>query len=143
MLYVRTIGHDSELEPERHEAILHYCKKLKLITKQNEKDICTISSIKDIVRFNLSQFLAKLDEPHKSLNYFDSEKGIMSIEAPKVYHINVVFRYALCQRQQKHQKIRDIELERIRIVLNKKGMLRVEEVVPRGEMGYQEQKYVH
>ncbi|WP_372368997.1 hypothetical protein [Candidatus Uabimicrobium sp. HlEnr_7] len=135
VLYVREMGHDSEIEPQRNEMIIHYCKNLKL----QRKNLEDVPSIKDVVRFNFSKFLSKLDNPSKSLSYFDRNKGIVSIEAPKVYHINVVFRYAVCEKKAKQVKFkRNIELERIRIVLNKKGILRVEEVIPRGEMNYQE-----
>lgn len=135
VLYVREMGHDSEIEPQRNEMIIHYCKSLKL---QRDK-LEGVYSIKDVVRFNFGKFLSKLDNPSKSLSYFDRSKGIVSIEAPKVYHINVVFRYVVCEKKNKELKYRrNIELERIRIILNKKGILRIEEVIPRGEMNYQE-----
>ena len=135
VLYVREMGHDSEIEPQRNEMIIHYCKSLKL---QRDK-LEGVPSIKDVVRFNFGKFLSKLDNPSKSLSYFDRNKGIVSIEAPKVYHINVVFRYVVCEKKNKEIRYnRNIELERIRIILNKKGILRIEEVIPRGEMNYQE-----
>ncbi|BBM83237.1 hypothetical protein [Candidatus Uabimicrobium amorphum] len=140
VLYVREMGHDSEIEPQRHEMIIHYSKTLKL----QRGNLEGVPSIKDVVRFNFAKFLSKLDNPSKSLSYFDRNKGIISIEAPKVYHINVVFRYVVCEKKNKEIKYtRNIELERIRIILNKKGILRVEEVIPRGEMNYQEAQSEH
>lgn len=136
--YVRELGHIEDVEPERQEEIIHYSKKMTFDIASIQDHLSQVRFIKDIVRFNISDFLAKLDDPNKNLRYFDREKGICMIEAPKVYHLNVLFRYSLNHRQNKEWQSRKVEFERIRIILNKRGIVRIEHVLPRGEMRYDE-----
>ena len=79
--------------------------------------------------------MAKLSDPDKVLRYFDNTKGIVSIEAPKVYHINLIIKYTTT-----HEQKSVVELERSRIILNKKGILRIDKVIERGQIKYEEEK---
>ncbi len=137
VLYVREMGHESALEPQRNEIVLHYSKKLHF-NPESLHQLDQVKHLKKVVRFDLSKFLAKLDEPSKSLSYYCPEKGISLMKAPKVYHLNVVFRYAVHHSRGASKKRHHVEFERMRIILNKKGIIRIEEVVPRGEMSYEE-----
>lgn len=134
--YLRDLGHNVELEPERNEVMIHYAKQFHFQSDVFRNQLKHVRFLKEIVRFDLSKFLAKLDEPQKKLRYFDSETGVMSMRAPKVYHINLILKYAATE---KGDKSRLVELERIRLILNKKGIVRVETVIPRGEMNYLEE----
>lgn len=138
VLYLRELGHVADVEPERLEEIIHYSKKMTFDIESVQDHLSQVRFIKDIVRFDISDFLAKLDDPNKNLRYFDREKGICMIEAPKVYHLNVLFRYSLSHRQGNQWQSRKIEFERVRIILNKRGIVRIEQVLPRGEMRYDE-----
>ena len=55
------------------------------------------------------------------------------------YHVNLVFRYKRVTTNAKGRVLRStVEIERVRLVLNKKRIVRIEQVVPRGELGYSE-----
>jgi hypothetical protein len=60
------------------------------------------------------------------------------MDAPKVYHLNVIFRYAVSEQVQNQWQPARFEFERIRIILNKQGIVRIETTLPRGEMKYTE-----
>lgn len=132
--YVRDIGNRSELDPIRDELIIHYSKKITL--EVGQKNTSKLQFIRDIARFDFTQFLNKLDDPNKILSYFDRRKGIVTIEAPRVYHINLVIRYACSYQKDKTSSEYHLEYERVRIILNKQGIIRVEPVLARGDLNY-------
>ncbi len=133
--YIRDLGNSSELDPARDEVIMHYSKKITLVV---QKTLSNIQFIRDMVRFDFTEFLNKLDDPNKVMSYFDpnSPTGIVTVEAPKVYHINVILRYSCSYQKDKKNSEFHIEYERLRIILNKKGILRIEPVLPRGALNY-------
>jgi len=130
--YIRDIGNRSELDPSRDEVIMHYSKRLVLHI--DEQRVPNIQFIRDIARFDFTEFLNKLDDPDKEMSYFDQSKGIVRMEAPKVYHINLVLRYSCNYKKNKTTSEYHVEYERVRIILNKRGILRVEPVLNRGEL---------
>jgi hypothetical protein len=139
--YMREVGHRAEIEPERKETIIHYCKKMRFDLDTFRNGLRNVRRVHDVVRFDVSEFLNKLSDPKKMLSYYEPDKGIVTLEAPKVYHLNVVYRYSVWSREEDEEEPKrlELEMERIRLILNKKGIVRIEEVVPRGEIGYTEQ----
>ena len=129
--YVRDIEKRSELDPERNETTLHYAKRL-VFPLGDKPDTW---HVKNILRFDISDFLDKLDNPKKPLTYYDPQAGVNHVDAPKVYHINVVVRHAVATFGP-GAPVPHVEYERFRVVLNKKGIRRIETVVRRGELRY-------
>jgi len=136
--YARELGHHSTLEPERQEHVLHYSHSMKLDSQLIAKHSEQLRVLKNIMRFSVAPFLEKLDESDKNLRYYDREKGIGMIKAPKVYHVNVIFRYASSSQDvQGKWSSEKVELERIRLIVNKQGIQRIDTIVPRGALGYE------
>lgn len=137
--YIRELGHDIELDPERNEQIIHFSQSLLLDTQTIARN-GQIHILRNILRWSIAPFLEKLDNPNKNMRYFDPQQGISMIKAPKVYHVNVIFRYAsVSQYKDEPLQGEQIEFERVRLILDKQGILRIEPVLPRGAMGYTEQ----
>lgn len=135
--YTREIGHHLTLEPDRQEHVLHYAHSMRLDSQLIAEHSEQMQVLKNIMRFSVAPLLEKLDEPDKNLRYFDREKGIGMIKAPKVYHVNVIFRYASThQNAQGKWSDEQVELERIRLIVNKEGIQRIETIIPRGTLGY-------
>lgn len=142
--YLREIGHRTELEPERFETVLHYNKQMRFEVRQallEHFGRAQVRRIHDVLRFDVSAFLAKLADPQKKLSFFSPDQGIVTTEAPKVYHLNLVFRYRVSEWNGPDLQRRSTEYERLRVILNKKGIVRVESVVPRGELGHEETEH--
>lgn len=138
--YIRDLGHRAELEPERNEVVIHYNKRMLLKPPGELHEHLAqarVRRIHDVLRFDVSRFLAKLDNPQKRLSYFDGEE-IVTIEAPKVYHLNLIFRYTVTHYEEEQPVRRQLEVERLRVILNKAGILRIEPVLNRGELGFSE-----
>lgn len=129
--YVRDIEKRSELDPERNEVTLHYARRLEFPLGENPDTW----HVKNILRFDISDFLDKLDNPKKPLTYYDPQAGVNHVEAPKVYHINVVVRHSVLTKGP-GKSLPHVEYERFRVVLNKKGIRRIETLVRRGELRY-------
>ena len=59
------------------------------------------------------------------------------MQAPKVYHINAVLRYET--RFGAGSQTRYVDYERVRLIINKNGIVRLERVLERGRLGYEEE----
>ncbi|MBR2438726.1 MAG: hypothetical protein IKB25_00910 [Lentisphaeria bacterium] len=71
----------------------------------------------DIMRFNFSRFLRHMDNPVKKLFIPDFKGGITSIDAKRVYHVNIVVRYGMKGLSDSYVKFR--------IVLSRNGIKRI------------------
>lgn len=132
--FVRDLGHDPLHDPERSEAILHYFKRLTITPDAAEGEAVGIRHIKDVVRLDLSEFLDKLSDPEKRLSFYDPRQGVRAIQAPKVYHLNLVLRLAVAHRREDGAEAWQVEYERVRLVMDKEGIVRLEPVLRRGEL---------
>lgn len=98
-----------------------YRKNIKITTKQFQKFYATLSvtGLTDIIRLNLYQFIKKMDNPRKKI---EVTNGITSeiIRGDRVYHLNLILRY-----QQEDQ----ITFSQFRIILNRKGIKRIEQAL--------------
>jgi len=122
---VRNAVHTIELGEEASESILHYAKVINLTPQANAP--CAREGIKDILRFSVSHFLTRLDESLDTIYTFDpNTQHAHQIEGGHVYHVNVVMRHVAIGADGKPGTP---TLERIRLVLQKSGILRVEPVV--------------
>ncbi|MFN8672006.1 MAG: hypothetical protein U0457_07985 [Candidatus Sericytochromatia bacterium] len=140
ILYIRDLGARKDIDPERNDIVINYSKRMLFDSECLKDSENKINFIRDISRFAINDFLDKLDDPDKILRYFDSKKGVVVMEAPKVYHINVIMKYKIEHEKLNKEKLSEIEYERIRIVLNKRGIVRIEKVISRGEIKYVENK---
>ncbi len=135
--YIRDMGHRTVLDPERHEHILHFSQTLQVDTHTMARQTEQIQRLHNILRFNVAAFLEKLDTPDKTLRYYDLQNGLAMIKAPKVYHVNVVFRYSSQREDPSEDRLpKHYEFERIRLILDKSGIQRIEPILARGELGY-------
>ena len=79
--------------------------------------------VNDIIRFEISRFLARTDDPVALTPIYDQARDkVEARELPKVYHINVVLRLWTPQAADKHA------ICRVRVILDKRGIRRLEEL---------------
>ena len=108
---------DNELGGEK---IILYRKQVKIFTR-NFDDVYQshpIHGINDITRLNISRFVRKMDNPKKTL-FVTEGNDYRRINGNKVYHLNMVV---------KHTSQDKVEYNRFRVVLNRNGIKRIEEV---------------
>ncbi len=117
---VHTIG----VGEDAIESILHYAK---LIDLKPQRPWVYRNGIRDILRFNVRHLLTGFDESIEHLYAFDlREQCPTPIEGHHVYHVNLILRYTVCDFGGKPAQT---SYERIRLVLNKHGIVRIEPVV--------------
>lgn len=126
VLRLRDRDHITEIENTwRQEKVLHYVKEITLFHQDFWKNQSRKSGLTDIVRFNLRNFLLKMDEPVVELFCLKDGKSVPTYGA-RVYHVNMVIKFVSAE---------SIRYERIRLVLNREGIkniqLVVSETVPR------------
>lgn len=112
----------SVLEPEsKPEVVMRYVKDISLRGKRIASKHGRLGDVNDIIRLNISSFLGRMDEPIRHVKTFDPAiDGVRTIACPKTYHVNLV----LVLRAAK--KVATVE--RFRIILDKRGIVRLEVV---------------
>ncbi|MBL0058157.1 MAG: hypothetical protein IPP35_03405 [Elusimicrobia bacterium] len=116
---LRNRDHITEIENTwRAEKVIHYTKEITLFSNRFLKVHKRKTGITDILRFNLRSFLSKMDEPVKDLFVLKDGKSVQ-IPGARVYHVNVVLRFT---------SETETRYERIRLVLNRDGIKRIEPV---------------
>ncbi len=70
--------------------IIGYKNKTTLFNSKIQKD--EFSGITQILRFNISDFTRKIDDPEKEV-FVRTKKGIQRMLADRVYHLNLILRY--------------------------------------------------
>ncbi len=125
-LQLRNRDHITEIENTwRSEKVIHYTKDITLYPNQFLNFHKRKTGITDIVRFNLRNFLLKMDEPIKPLYALKNDVS-EKIPGARVYHVNVVLRFT---------SKRETRYERIRLVLNRDGIKRIEPVAAESAPG--------
>ncbi len=102
------------------ETIILYRKFVSLKRKpdKNIREGYPVSGITDIVRFNTGKFLRTMDDPQKNI-FIPADGTYKKIRANRVYHINIIIQYTFSTHQL---------LKKFRIILNRQGIRRIEEV---------------
>ena len=108
------------------EVIMCHTKDVVLYADAFEKvsvDIPTMTGLNDITRYDVRQFLKKMAAPIQERPYLVHGK-LTSITAHKVYHLNLISRYRVLEPKAEKEKAHN----RVRVVLNQKGIKRIEQV---------------
>lgn len=118
---IRNRDHITEIENDwLEENVLLYRKYIKIDSKRIKKYYhhFQLEGINDIIRLNVSQFLERMDNSKKSI-YVCDDKDYYKIYGERVYHMNMIMKYKFQGESQ---------YRRFRIVLNRDGIKRIEEV---------------
>jgi hypothetical protein len=132
--FVRNLTKDGDVSGQLVEDVIHYSKRVWIKPDAARAMADGTLSLKDVFRFNMSEFLEYFDNPEKNLSVFDAEEGAVKLRAPKVYHFNILLRLA----SRNTDGSRRVRLEHVRLVLNKAGIVRVDPVFAEGEHWYEE-----
>ena len=77
----------------------------------------------DVIRFSVHRLLNRMDDPWDTYQYVNpSSLELEEVRCARVYHLNAVFRMTTATG--------DTYLERVRIILNRKGIQRLEHIAP-------------
>ncbi len=124
-------------DPGIDRDVLRYSKVTWLMPRAVNVLEYTTLSVKDMLRLDLTKFLSHLDNPLKELALYDSEEGSVVVEAAKVYHLDLVIRMERSVPTSEGVTS-SVRVEVVRVVLDKNGIVRLEEPVERGRYRYKE-----
>jgi hypothetical protein len=100
------------------EKIILYRKLVTIFRSQLDSDTQYITTgINDIIRFNISGYVTKMDDPDFPLFVSDSNDTISVVKGERPYYLNLVI-------QLKHEN--QTSYKRYRLVLNRNGILDIE-----------------
>jgi hypothetical protein len=136
----------SVLEPEsKPEVVMKYVKDVTLLGRRIARTHGRMSDVNDIIRFNVSGFLSRMDEPRQIVATYSSElDGVTAVSCPKVYHVNLVMVLtaegptALGRRKvpdpsrSPSRSPKVVSIERFRVILDKRGIRSLQVVEPSG-----------
>jgi len=113
---------DEDGKPER---VFKYKKEIRLYPERIRKHHDRRKDLNDIMRFSIENFLKQADDPSVDYHVVDPVSGeIKIVVCPRVYHVNLVLKYVYALKDGRES----VHYDRIRIVLNKAGIERIEEV---------------
>ena len=132
--YLRTLGQVRTSDPARREHVIHVGRRfqLGLWSKKHRK---LFPLLKNVLRLDITPFLSKLDNPTMPINFVGNDGSTKTVQAPKVYHINVVMRYEVKFGTAEQKRL--VDYERFRLVVNKNGIARLERIVKQGRLAYE------
>ncbi len=110
----------------RPETVLCYAKEISLASAVLSAGGLDSDGLTDIMRFNVQRLLNRMDDPWDSYQYVNPNTlEVCEARCARVYHLNAVFRMTTASGE--------TSLERVRIILNRKGIQRLEHIEPRYE----------
>lgn len=94
-----------------------------------------IMGLRDSFRFDIDHLLSRLRNPKKRLLLYDLESGGERVKAQRTYHVNVIIEARVrsaknAVRNAKKSNLAPNLFLKLRLVLNKDGLVRVEEIHP-------------
>ncbi len=116
----RTVSNAKPLSEE----VIHYNKVLEIAAEDERARMPQDYWVRDILRLNMRHFLVRLDDPVDKVAYFDhAHDSFSSAVVARVYHLNLVVRTTRETPGSVEER-----LELLRVILNQKGIVRVEAV---------------
>lgn len=122
---IRAIGSSNLLiHRETTEQTFRYAKTTTLQPHEVEGFGERVGGLTDIIRFGMWRFMRRMDEPRRSILSFDEALNeVISIDAVKSYHINVILRLKTGLGPAARTRY-----QKLRVILNRQGIMRVEEI---------------
>ena len=121
ILEARNSSHQTDIEDNSVERVMHYKMRIKLNAKKlyNVFKYIRIRGINDVTYFNTSPLLMRMERPETKILLVDEQKNFNFYRSEKVYHINMILVY----------RYKDMEkIKRYRIVLNRNGIKQVKAI---------------
>ncbi len=111
------------------EVVIRYLKDITLYSQPLRDELAGLEGLHDIIRFNLGHLRDRMDAPREDHQLIDPSTGeILVIPCARVYHVNIILRTTAGRG-----KTAKSNVERIRVVMDQRGIKRVEYLDRRGK----------
>jgi hypothetical protein len=128
VLYRRNLDNITSIDEEgKPERVIKYEKEVALFPMRISRFHERRRDLNDIMRLNIDDFLKQADDPTAAYLHLNSVSGQLErSQCRRVYHVNLILKYNFYDAQ-KHARFR---FQRIRLILNRNGIVKLEEVMP-------------
>ncbi|TFG02028.1 MAG: hypothetical protein EU539_13450 [Promethearchaeota archaeon] len=125
ILRVRRSSNKSPLEEAgKPEVVISYLQKITLLNEKIDEIHTRKKDLSNIIRFNIQDFLKYADDPiQHELLWNDKTAEVEEVPISKVYHLNIVLKLS----SYKGKNIKRLFFKKFRVVLDQKGIKRIEE----------------
>ncbi|MGM0578665.1 MAG: hypothetical protein ACQEXJ_23270 [Myxococcota bacterium] len=122
---LRHVDHPTTVATDgRPETVLRYRKEVTLSSDALQRRVEGIEGLNDIIRFNLSRLRERMDAPREIYRMVDPDtRELTSVACARVYHVNLVLRFITGRGASSRT-----EVERVRVILDQRGIKRIEPV---------------
>lgn len=122
ILQYRHADANDVLEPyTKREVVMRYVKNITIRGRRIKHVHGRLHDINDIIRFNVSNFLLRMDDPVRKIETYDRKTNqVTLVTCPKRYHLNVVLVLRAADRA--------VSVERFRVILDKSGITKLQRV---------------
>jgi len=104
----------------RPESVMHYTKEIQLSSTALTKQFAGATGLTDVTRLNMAPLIERMDDAWEVYRFIHPSKRVLYEEqCARVYHVNVLLRIEAADGSS--------QLSRVRVVLSKKGIVRVED----------------
>ncbi|MFP4459043.1 MAG: hypothetical protein ACLFSQ_05595 [Candidatus Zixiibacteriota bacterium] len=116
-----------DIDRTKLEDVVYYSKLISIDWKKLEKNIPSIiSGLKEIYRFNLSDFMTTMDDPkHVYPAWNPNKRKPEIVEFNKVYHVNILLKLTSFVKKEDYT---DENYYRVRLILDRHGVRRIEQI---------------
>jgi hypothetical protein len=127
ILYCRQVDNITSVDEEgKPERIIKYEKEVSLLPARISRFHERRRDLNDIMRLNIDDFLKQADDPVVDYLHLDPATGeLQHVQCQRVYHVNIVFTYRSIDAKKQSAE----RMERIRLVFNRDGIVRLDQVV--------------
>jgi len=120
-----SIFFEAEYNPE---VVLHYVKDVRILGKRIGEAESRRQGINDIIRWNVSSFLSRMDDPERQVEYLDRDSlELRTAICSKRYDVNVVLVLK--------ESGRPVSVQKFLVVLDRTGIHALEAVALNGSVG--------
>ncbi len=122
----RNIDNITSVDEEgKPEWVFKYEKEVVLFADRIARHHTRLHDLNDIMRFSIREFVAYADDPETERLHLNPEtRELLAQHCVRVYHVNMVVKYVTHDAGGREMAA----YERVRIVLDKNGIVRLEEV---------------
>jgi len=120
ILRIKNVDGKNIDEDIKYDIAFKYKKEINLNRSNIAKHHQRRKDLIDIMRFSILDFIKHIDDAYVDYKIIDEKGEIKNLKCMRLYHINFIIKY--------HIKEDEVKYERVRILLNKDGIVRLEEV---------------
>ncbi|MHA1169658.1 MAG: hypothetical protein ACTSRU_17660, partial [Candidatus Hodarchaeales archaeon] len=105
------------------QEVIRYIKRIKLLPKKISEFHQRVLDSSDIIRFDISSFLSKIENPQENRLWFNSETNSLEyFTISRVYHLNLIMKFTSFD----HSNRKETHIDLVRLILDKNGIKRIE-----------------